>query len=409
MLNPIAGKTENGPPGGFVLTKMKTLSATQSTFAPPVMEARRWLQGVEFTADRPLINVSQAAPVDPPPEPMLRAMTDVVMSDPDAHLYGPVLGYDPLRAEVAQQWSAAYGGQIAPENVAITSGCNQAFAATIATLCTAGDDVILPVPYYFNHRMWLDMAGVGCNALDTGPTLLPDPEAAEALITPRTRAIVLVTPNNPGGVEYPAELVRAFFDLARSRGIALIIDETYRDFDSRTGAPHDLFTDPDWADTLIQLYSFSKAYRLTGHRVGAMVASAARLAEAEKFLDTVAICPNQIGQRAALWGMQNLGQWLAGERAEILDRRAAITEGFRALGDKGWELLGCGAYFAYVTHPYDMPSDRLAPKLVRDAGVLMLPGTMFMPSDNTAGQRQMRIAFANVDRAGVGALFARLL
>ncbi|WP_377505881.1 aminotransferase [Octadecabacter sp. R77987] len=388
---------------------MKTLSATQSTFAPPVMEARRWLQGVEFTADRPLINVSQAAPVDPPPEPMLRAMTDVVMSDPDAHLYGPVLGYDPLRAEVAQQWSAAYGGQIAPENVAITSGCNQAFAATIATLCTAGDDVILPVPYYFNHRMWLDMAGVGCNALDTGPTLLPDPEAAEALITPRTRAIVLVTPNNPGGVEYPAELVRAFFDLARSRGIALIIDETYRDFDSRTGAPHDLFTDPDWADTLIQLYSFSKAYRLTGHRVGAMVASAARLAEAEKFLDTVAICPNQIGQRAALWGMQNLGQWLAGERAEILDRRAAITEGFRALGDKGWELLGCGAYFAYVTHPYDMPSDRLAPKLVRDAGVLMLPGTMFMPSDNTAGQRQMRIAFANVDRAGVGALFARLL
>ncbi len=391
------------------MTKMKTLSATQSTFAPPVMEARRWLQGVEFTADRPLINVSQAAPVDPPPEPMLRAMTDVVMSDPDAHLYGPVLGYDPLRAEVAQQWSAAYGGQIAPENVAITSGCNQAFAATIATLCTAGDDVILPVPYYFNHRMWLDMAGVGCNALDTGPTLLPDPEAAEALITPRTRAIVLVTPNNPGGVEYPAELVRAFFDLARSRGIALIIDETYRDFDSRTGAPHDLFTDPDWADTLIQLYSFSKAYRLTGHRVGAMVASAARLAEAEKFLDTVAICPNQIGQRAALWGMQNLGQWLAGERAEILDRRAAITEGFRALGDKGWELLGCGAYFAYVTHPYDMPSDRLAPKLVRDAGVLMLPGTMFMPSDNTAGQRQMRIAFANVDRAGVGALFARLL
>jgi aspartate/methionine/tyrosine aminotransferase len=81
--------------------------------------------------------------------------------------------------------------------------------------------------------------------------------------------------------------------------------------------------DPDWDDTLIHLYSFSKAYRLTGHRVGAMVASEARLAEVEKFLDTVAICPPQVGQIAALWGMRNLGQWLAGERDEILARRAA--------------------------------------------------------------------------------------
>ena len=392
-------------------------TSTQSTFAPPVMEARRWLEGVNFTPDRPLINVSQAAPVDPPPKPMLQAMADTVLTDPGAHLYGPVLGYDPLRAQVAAEWSVAYGGQIAPENVAITSGCNQAFAAAIASLCTAGDDVILPVPYYFNHRMWLDMAGVRCNALDTGPTLLPDPEQAASLITPRTRAIVLVTPNNPGGVEYPADLVRAFFDLARARGIALIIDETYRDFDSRVApegrdgkpiAPHDLFTDPDWDDTLIQLYSFSKAYRLTGHRVGAMLASVARLAETEKFLDTVTICPNQIGQRAALWGMQNLSQWLAGERAEILDRRAAITNGFPALAAKGWSLMGCGAYFAYVTHPYDMPSDALAQKLVRDAGVLMLPGTMFMPADNHNGARQLRIAFANIDRAGVGQLFDRL-
>ena len=104
----------------------------------------------------------------------------------------------------------------------------------------------------------------------------------------------------------PAETLTAFRDLARAHGLALIVDETYRDFDSRSGRPHDLFTDPDWADTLIHLYSFSKAYRLTGHRVGAMVASRGRLAEVEKFLDTVAICPGQLGQIAALWGMRNL-------------------------------------------------------------------------------------------------------
>jgi len=384
------------------------LTRTQSTFAPPVMEARRWMEGVVHPAERPLLNVSQAAPVDPPPPQMLEAMAQIVLTDPEAHLYGPVLGLPDLRAEVASQWSTAYGGAVRADQVAITSGCNQAFAAAIATLCGEGDDVIIPAPFYFNHVMWLDMSGVNAVYLPCGPGLIPDVDQAASLITPRTRAIALVSPNNPGGVEYPAATLSAFRDLARKHGLALIVDETYRDFDSRTGAPHDLFADPDWDDTLIQLYSFSKAYRLTGHRVGAIIASPARLAEVEKFLDTVTICPNQIGQRAALWGMQNLGDWLANERLEILDRRAAIAENFPKLAAKGWELLGCGAYFAYMKHPFDERSDQLAQRLVRDAGVLTLPGTMFMPDSLPGGPEQLRIAFANVDRAGINELFTRL-
>lgn len=372
------------------------------------MEARRWLSDVTHPADRPLLNVSQAAPVDPPPAPLREAMADIVLNDADAHLYGPVLGLPALRAEVAAQWCTGYGGTVTPDQVAITSGCNQAFAAAIATLCTEGDEVIVPVPYYFNHRMWLDMSGVKTVPLLARDGMIPQVDDAAKLITAKTRAIGLVSPNNPCGVEYPAAVLHAFRDLARAHGIALIVDETYRDFDSRTGAPHDLFADPAWDDTLIQLYSFSKAYRLTGHRVGAVVASPARLAEIEKFLDTVTICPNQLGQRAALWGMQNLGAWLAGERLEILDRRAAIEENFDLLADKGWELLGCGAYFAYVKHPFAMSSADLAPILVKEAGVLLLPGTMFMPDDVAGGDSQLRIAFANIDRAGVETLFNRL-
>ncbi len=384
------------------------ITRTSATFAPPVMEARRWLDSVTHPANRPLINVSQAAPVDPPPRQMLEAMAQIVVEDPGAHLYGPVLGLPELRAAVANHWSTAYGGAISADQVAITSGCNQAFAATIAAVCTEGDAVILPVPYYFNHRMWLDMAGVETVPLPVGNDMVPTVEACAALITDRTRAIALVSPNNPAGVEYPADTLAAFAALARKHGLKLIVDETYRDFDSRTGAPHLLFQDEDWAETLVHLYSFSKAYRLTGHRVGAIVADEALLAEVEKFLDTVAICPNQLGQRAALWGMENLGNWLAGERREILDRRAAIEEGFPRLAAKGWKLLGCGAYFAYMQHPFDIPSDVLAQQLVAKAGVLALPGTMFMPDGDPDGARQLRIAFANVDRAGIDALFARL-
>lgn len=380
--------------------------AMAATEPPPVMEARRWLQGATFPADRPLINVSQAAPVDPPPLALRQALADAALHNDAAHLYGPVLGLPELRAEIAVQWSAAYGGSVSPDNVAITQGCNQAFTAVMATLAGAGDEVILPTPWYFNHKMWLDMQSVKAVPLPAGTGLVPEAEAAARLITPRTRAIVLVSPNNPGGAEYPAETLAAFRDLARAHDLALIVDETYRDFDSRTGRPHDLFADPDWSDTLIQLYSFSKAYRLTGHRVGAIVASPARLAEVEKFLDTVAICPSQLGQIGALWGMRNLSQWVAGERAEILARRAAMTGGFAALN--GWKLLGCGAYFAYVEHPYAMPSDELARRLVHEASILMLPGTMFQPADSADGRRQLRIAFANIDAVGITEMFRRL-
>ncbi len=126
----------------------------------------------------------------------------------------------------------------------------------------------------------------------------------------------------------------------------------------------------------------------------------------EKFLDTVAICPSQLGQIGALWGMRNLAQWVAGERAETLARRAALEAGFARLA--GWELLGCGAFFAYVRHPYPIASPDLARRLVREAGVLLLPGTMFRPADDPAGARELRIAFANIDSAGIGRLIDRL-
>ncbi|MDF1855439.1 aminotransferase [Pseudooceanicola sp.] len=381
---------------------------TATTFPSPVMQARRWLAGAEFPPERPLINVSQAAPVDSPPEPLRREMARLVMAEPQAHLYGPVLGLPELRDEIARQWSAAYDGKVRPDQVAITSGCNEAFCAAIATLTSEGDEVILPTPWYFNHKMYLDMAGAVAVPLSTGTGLIPDPESARALITPRTRAIALVSPNNPAGVEYPPAILRGFYDLCAEAGIALILDETYRDFHSSDRAPHDLFGRADWGETLIQLYSFSKAYRLTGHRVGAMITGPARLAEVEKFLDTVTICPAQLGQFAALWGMRNLRQWLAGERDEVLARRAAIEAGFAPLAARGWHLLGCGAYFAYLAHPFALPSDQLAPLLLHQAGVLLLPGTMFTPAGDSAGAAQLRIAFANLDRDGIARLLTRL-
>jgi aspartate/methionine/tyrosine aminotransferase len=379
---------------------------TAQTFAPPVVEAYSWLEGKDFS-QRVLINVSQAAPLAPPPAP-LRAHMAKVIEEVDTHLYGAVLGLEPLRAELARHSSTLYQGQVTTEQVAITSGCNQAFSAVVATLCRDGDEIILPTPFYFNHKMWLDISGVRCCALPCQGDMIPDSAEAARRITERTKAIVLVTPNNPCGVEYPADVIQAFYDLAKSRGLALIIDETYRDFHSQSGPPHRLFEQEDWQDTLIQLYSFSKAYRLTGHRVGAVVTCEARLAEIEKFLDAVTICPSLLGQKAALWGMQNLGDWLAKERLEILARRQAIVDHFPTLAAKGWRLVGLGAYFAYLEHPFDISATELAKQLVEEAHVLALPGSMFLPEGDDCGRRHLRIAFANISAEMIVVLFDRM-
>jgi aspartate/methionine/tyrosine aminotransferase len=380
--------------------------AALATLAPPVMEARRWLAETPLPPGLPLLNLSQAAPVEPPPLPLRQALAQAVLEEPATHLYSPVLGHPALRAALAARTAALYGGQVSPAQVALTSGCNQAFCTVVSVLCAPGDAVILPVPWYFNHHMWLSLNGIASVALPTGADLLPDPARAAALIGPRTRAIALVSPNNPGGVEYPPELIAAFAALCAKAGIALILDETYRDFHAAPGAPHGLFADPGWDEVLVHLYSFSKAFRLTGHRVGAILAAPALLAQVEKVLDTVTICVSGPGQAAALWGLEHLTQWLAGERDEILRRRAAMTEGIRRL--PGWELRGCGAYFAYVRHPFDAPSPQVARRLLAERAVLMLPGTMFRPEGDPEGARELRIAFANADLAQIGELIRRL-
>lgn len=385
-------------------------TAIVETSAPPIMEALGWLAQARPPEGREVLLFSQAAPLAPPPQALRAEIARAALEEAGAHGYGPVLGHPELRAEVAARWSADYGGNLSRDDVAITAGCNQAFCAAIATLAGPGDEVILPAPWYFNHRMWLRMTGIGCRALPCRAGMLPDPEEAAALIGPRTRAIVLVSPNNPTGAEYPPALLRAFFELARDRGLALVLDETYRDFRAGDGPAHDLFADPGWREVLVQLYSFSKAYRLAGHRLGAMVAAPERIAQAEKWLDTVTICPSQLGQAGALWGMRNLAGWLAAERQEILARRAATVAGITAL--EGWRLKGCGGYFAYVEHPFDAPSDVVARRLVEEAGVLLLPGTMFGPRRAEGGDGQaeahLRIAFANADAAGLAELFTRL-
>ena len=379
--------------------------------ASPIMEAGGWVSANPPPPGRTLIDLSQAVPAGAPAAPIRQAIADAALNDPAAHLYCSVLGRDPLREAIADTWSQLYGGQVNAANVGVTAGCNQAFCAAILSLAGPGDEVILPTPWYFNHKMWLDMSGVTAVPLATNQDCLPDVDTAASLITDRTRAIALVSPNNPTGVEYPPQLLRDLLALTAEKGIALIVDETYRDYHSADGAPHDLFAQPNWMENFIHLYSFSKIMRLTGHRTGAVIASETRIAQIEKFLDTVTICPSQMGQIGALKGLETLAETQATERAVFDGRRTALQAEFaKGIGD--WRLIASGAYFAYVEHPFDASSHDICQRLVADQSVLILPGVFFGPTRADGGdgfaEKTCRIAFANVDETGIAEMANRL-
>lgn len=375
---------------------------------PPVLEVKNWLADPDLQPSKPLIDVSQAAPTEPPPKKMLEFMANKILCDNAVNTYGPVLGLDELRESLASKWSRQYQGRVSKQNVAITSGCNQAFCASISSFTGENDEVIIPTPWYFNHHMWLQMAGVKSIPLDTDANMNPIIEKAEALITDRTRAIVLVSPNNPSGAIYSNQLLQKFFDLCKSNQIRLIIDETYKDFHPNASQPHTLLENNNWDQVLTILYSFSKTYRMTGHRVGALLTSKKNLIEIEKALDTFTVCPPQLGQYAANWGLNNLEAWAEDRRTEILQRAKHFSEKFQPLSAAGWSLKGCGAYFAFVEHPFEDGSNILAPLILRDQGILLMPGTMFYPKHNPLGFRSFRIAFANIDKNKISTLLERL-
>ena len=375
---------------------------------PPVLEVKNWLSNPDLQPSKPLIDVSEAAPTEPPPEKMLEFMANKILCDNAVNTYGPVLGLDELRESLASKWSRQYQGKVSKENVAVTSGCNQAFCASISSFTSENDEVIIPTPWYFNHHMWLQMAGVKSIPLETDANMNPILEKAEALITDRTRAIVLVSPNNPSGAIYSNQLLQKFFDLCKSNQIRLIIDETYKDFHPNASQPHTLLENNNWDQVLTILYSFSKTYRMTGHRIGALLTSKENLIEIEKALDTFTVCPPQLGQYAANWGLNNLEAWAAERRTEILQRAKHFSEKFQPLSAAGWSLRGCGAYFAFVEHPFEDESNILAPLILRDQGILLMPGTMFYPKHNPLGSRSFRIAFANIDKYKISTLLERL-
>ncbi len=372
--------------------------------APPIPHVFAWGDAYDGRSG-PMIDFSQAVPGYPPHLDMLRLLGEYAASRAYTG-YGPIEGEDSLRKAYAEHLSETYGLPLAAGNVHVTAGCNQAFICAAMAIAGAGDAVLMTDPYYFNQETTLAMLGIKTRfaACDAANGFLPDVAALAAAITPDVRALVLVSPNNPTGAVYPPALLAAIYDLCVSRGIWLILDETYRDFlPAGAGRPHDLFGRAGWENTLISLYSFSKSFCIPGHRLGAITAGADVVEQVAKIMDNLQICPPRSAQAAVATALPLLAEWREGNRLEIARRVEALLS--TMAGAPAWKVGAVGAYFAFIGHPFTgVPSARVAEKLAKEAGILCLPGSYF-----GAGQEgYLRFAFANADSQTIALLRDRL-
>ena len=371
--------------------------------APPIPEVQAWKGDYDGHLG-PLIDLSQAVP-GYPPHPDMLAWLGAAASAPSMAGYGNIEGEPDLRSAYAEWTGRIYDADIRPSNVQVTSGCNQAFMAAMMAVAGPGDTVLLTNPCYFNHETTLAMSGVSvayvdCHAEDG---FLPSPAAVEAMIDGRIRALAIVTPNNPTGATYPAGLLQSLFELCRTHGIWMVVDETYRDFlPFDAGAPHRLFATPGWQDTLIGLYSFSKSFCIPGHRVGAVTAGEALITQIAKVMDNLQICAPRPPQAALAKAIPALGDWRRANALEIAARADALTKVMS--GAAGWEISALGAYFAFVRHPFTgLGAHAAAHKLAREAGVITIPGSFF----GKEMESYLRVAFANADVATIKGLATR--
>jgi aspartate/methionine/tyrosine aminotransferase len=400
---PLAAAREARDDAGMTLPVLSP--RIRATAVPPIPAARAWAARYDGRAGAAL-DLTQAVPGYPPPPALLAKLAEAAGSAACAG-YGAIAGDGALRDALAADISAFYGAPVAPSQVAITAGCNLAFAMVMQVLAAEGDAVLLPSPWYFNQEMAMTMQGVRAIPVPTRPEdgFVPDPARIAALVAQhRPRAVVLVTPNNPTGAIYPAEVLHAVARICREAGCFLVLDETYRDFlpADRT-PPHHLFAEADWGEVLVHLYSFSKAYCVPGHRVGAVAAGPAVMAELEKAFDTYQICPARPAQSALTWAIGALRDWRDGNRALMAGRAAFFRDAVSQL--PGWRLDAIGTYFAYLRLPDAAPDAiRAAEILAAEKGLMTLPGPFFGPGND----RHLRLAFANAAEDVLAQVPARL-
>ena len=338
------------------------------------------------------VNLAQGFPDFPAPRLLKDAACRAIRSD--VNQYAITWGTVALRAELVRKYREAYGIDADPDTeVTVTCGATEAMAAVMLALVDPSEEIVVLEPFYENYGP----DAVLCGAV---PVYLPlrapdfrlDPDELRRLVTPRTRAIVVNTPNNPSGRVFDREEMEAVAELCRERDILAITDEIYEHI-VYDGQHISMAALPGMRDRTIVISGLSKTFSITGWRIGTIIAPAPLTAAIRKVHDFLTVGAPAPLQEACAAGLRELGPEYYDDMArDYRKRRDVLVAGLQAAG------FGCGppegAYYvmADFSELSDLDDVAFGRFMARECGVAPVPGSSFYsrPED---GSQLVRFAF----------------
>jgi aspartate aminotransferase len=324
--------------------------------------------------------------------------------------YTPSGGIAELKTAIAQAYEREHGLRYAPHQVLVSNGAKHSLHNVITALCGPGDEVLIPAPYWVSYEALVELAGAKA-------VILPTTEESgfrlsagqlDAAVTPRTRLLLLNAPNNPTGATYSAAQLEDLARVARRRGLLVCADEIYDKL---------VYTDEPWvsfaatlggnADSTIVVNGVSKAYAMTGWRIGWTLAPAELTAAMDNLQSQQTSNPCSVSQYAALAALTGPQECVAAMREEFARRRAYTLERLRAIpgvtlpepGGAFYAFFNISAYLGKRLGQGAAPADATAfcAQLLEEAHVALVSGDAF----GAPGYARLSFA-AGMDRLAAG-------
>ncbi len=312
----------------------------------------------------------------PPPEAAEHIQR--FFANPQNHKYKLVQGIPELLEAIEKKLVSENGIRLGDDQrIVVTAGANMGFVNAVLAITDPGDEIILNLPYYFNHEMAITMADCKAVCVPTDESYQLQPDLIERAVTGRTRAVVTISPNNPTGGVYSEESLRQVNEICRTHGLYHISDEAYEYF-TYDGARH--FSPgaiEGSSPHTVSLFSLSKAYGFASWRIGWMVIPERLFMAIRKIQDTVLICPPVISQWAAVGAMQAGRAYCETKLRVTREVRRLVLQRLREINDLVAIPRADGAFYLLLRLHSGMDPMRLTQRLIEEHKVAVIPGTTF--------------------------------
>jgi aminotransferase len=346
------------------------------------------------------INLAQGMPNFPPPKEIIEAAHRAI--DGDFHQYAITWGTPRLRQAIADKYRKFYGMEVDPDrNVTVCCGSTETMLATLMAVLNPGDEVIIFEPFYENY-------GPGCIMSQAEPVYVPleppdfsfDADRLRRAVSPRTRAIIVNSPNNPSGKVFSRAELQLIADVCLEHDLLAITDEIYEHilYDGETHIP--IATLPGMADRTITISGISKSYSVTGWRIGYAVANAELSVGIRRAHDFITVGAPHPLQEAAVTALNLPDSYYVYLRESYQARRDLLFGKVEEAGFKAFNPKGAYYILTDVAHwlpEYGCADDHeFAMFLVKEIGVATVPGSSFY-STKDLGRTKIRFCFPKTD------------